>query len=148
MESKLAKKHATKFVEVMFASSRLLKERMHYSSKLCDLSILQIYTLRFLKEKANAQMSEIAEHFHIELPSATSLLNKLVTLQLVERKPDEKDRRLVRISLTEAGNKLLKRALEEKINQIEHMLSYLSEEEQEELIRLLEKLNKRIENKV
>lgn len=90
-------------------------------------------------------MSGIAEHLHIEMPSATSLLNKLVALQLVERQQDDKDRRLVRITLTDKGSALLKKAMEEKVKQLEHMLSYLSETEQEELLRLLEKLNERLE---
>jgi len=138
---------AKKFIEVMFKNSRMLREEMRYSSNIAHLSMLQIHTLSFLKQKKNAQMSEIAENFHIELPSATSLLNKLVALQLVERQADEKDRRMVRIALTEAGQDILKKAMEEKLIHIEHMLSYLTESEQHELLRLLEKLNERIEQK-
>ena len=138
---------AKKFIEVMFKNSRMLREEMRYSSNIAHLSMLQIHTLSFLKQKKNAQMSEIAENFHIELPSATSLLNKLVALQLVERQADEKDRRMVRIALTKAGHDILKKAMEEKLTHIEHMLSYLTESEQHELLRLLEKLNERIEQK-
>ena len=136
---------STKIFEAMFKNSRLFREKMNFSSDLAQLSILQIHTLKFLKQQSHAQMSEIAEHLHTEMPSATSLLNKLVTLQLVERKQDEKDRMLVRITLTEKGNALLKKAMEEKVSQIEHMLSYLSDTEQHELLRLMEKLNERIE---
>jgi len=136
---------AKRFLEVMFRNNRVLREQMRYSSGIAHLSILQIHTLSFLKEKKDAQMSEIAEHFHIELPSATSLLNKLVALQLVKRHADAKDRRMVRITLTEAGNDLLKQAMEEKLIHVKKMLSYLSDNEQDELLRLLEKLNDRIE---
>lgn len=136
---------APKFIEVMFKCSRLFRERMHYSSPIAHLSFLQIQTLAYLKMRENAQMSEIAEHFHIELPSATSLLNKLVTLQLVKRQQDEKDRRLVRIILTEEGNNMLAKAREEKEKHVTRLLSYLTKEEQQELLRLMEKLNERIE---
>src|SRR6266566_263350 len=105
---------ATKFIEIMFKSSRLFRERMHYSSQIAHLSFLQLQTLTYLKLQNNAQMGEIAEHLHIELPSATSLLNKLVALQLVMRQQDEKDRRLVRIVLTEEGNAILTLAKKEK----------------------------------
>jgi len=141
MNSSLSKR----YIEVMFKSNRVLRDQMRYSSNIAHLSILQIHTLSFLKEKTNAQMSEIAEHFHIELPSATSLLNKLVALQLVERLADDKDRRLVRVALTAAGHDVLKKAMEEKLTHVEHMLSYLTDTEQHELLRLLEKLNERIE---
>src|SRR5882757_3909316 len=102
----------SKFIEIMFKCSRLLRGHMEYSSDVAQLSILQIQTLSFLKHHDNAQMGEIAEYFNIELSSATSLLNKLVTLQLVERQTDPKDRRLVRISLTKKGSELLKKAME------------------------------------
>jgi len=137
---------AAKFIEVMFKTSRLFRERMHYPSTIANLSILQIQALNYLKHNNNAQMSEIADHFHIELPSATSLLNKLVTLQLVKRVQDEKDRRLVRIDLTEEGNAVLTLVMKEKESRIKQMLSYLTDEEQRELLRLIEKLNDRMEN--
>lgn len=136
---------ATKFIEIMFKTSRVFRERMHYSSQIAHLSFLQIQTLTYLKHNNNAQMSEIAEHLHIELPSATSLLNKLVALQLVKRQQDDKDRRLVRIVLTDEGNAILTLAKKEKEAHVEQMLSYLTEEEQHELLRLMEKLNERIE---
>jgi DNA-binding MarR family transcriptional regulator len=136
---------ATKFIEVMFKTSRLFRGKMHYSSQIAHLSFLQIQTLAYLKIHNNAQMGEIAENFHIELPSATSLLNKLVGLQLVKRQQDEKDRRLVRIVLTDDGNNILKQARKEKEEHVSQMLSYLTQEEQQELLRLMEKLNERIE---
>ncbi|SRR6266568_1842559 len=141
MPSQLAKK----IFEAIFKNSRLLRDKMNYPSDIAHLSILQLQTLSYLKQKNKAQMGEIAEHFHIELPSATSLLNKLVSLQLVERQQDEKDRRLVRIALTKAGSSLLKKAMDEKICNLDKMLSFLSDSEQQELLRLLEKLNDRIE---
>ncbi len=136
---------ATKFIEIMFKTSRIFRERMHYSSQIAHLSFLQIQTLTYLKLHTNAQMSEIAEHLHIELPSATSLLNKLVALQLVQRQQDEKDRRLVRIALTEEGNAILTIAKKEKEAHVKQMLSYLTDEERHELLRLMEKLHERIE---
>lgn len=136
---------AQKFIEVMFKTSRLFRERMNYSTQFAQLSFLQIQTLTYLKMHNNAQMGEIAEHLHIELPSATSLLNKLVTLQLVKRQHDEKDRRLVRVVLTEEGSALLALAKKEKETHVKKMLSYLTDEEQHEFLRLIEKLNERIE---
>jgi DNA-binding MarR family transcriptional regulator len=135
----------TKFIETMFKSTRLMRGYMEYSTDVAQLSILQVQTLSFLKHHKNAQMGEIAEYFHIELSSATSLLNKLVTLQLVERQNDAKDRRLVLISLTEKGETLLQKVLDAKCLHFGKMLSYLSDTEKNELLRLLEKLNERME---
>lgn len=136
---------AKNFLKISFKNFRLLREKMDYSTSVCHLSGSQLQTLSFLKQKENAQMGEIAEYLHIELPSATSLLNKLVALQLVKRQQDDKDRRMVRVALTEEGKKVLEEAMKEKIRVIGHMLSYLTEKEQTDLLRLLEKLNERIE---
>jgi len=141
----MADQLAFKIFEAMFKNSRLFKDRTTSSSEFTHLSILQIHTLSLLKKNASLPMSEIAEYFRIELPSATSLLNKLVALQLVKREQDTKDRRLVKIVLTEKGDDLLKKAMDERVTHIERMLSYLSGTEQQELLRLLEKLNERIE---
>jgi MarR family transcriptional regulator, organic hydroperoxide resistance regulator len=138
---------ATKFFEVMFKNSRLLRDKLNYSSDITQLSMLQVQTLSLLKRNTSVQMTEVAEYFHIELPSATSLLNKLVALQLVRREQDSKDRRLVRVTLTNDGENLLKKAMNEKLEHFEHMMSYLSDAEQHELLRLVEKLNDRIEEK-
>ena len=92
-------------VEMIFKVSRLMKEEMSFTNNLIHLSILQIQTLIFLKQNKDKKvsMSDIAENFRIELPSATSLLNKLYDLKLVERNVDANDRRLVLITLTGEG---------------------------------------------
>jgi len=136
---------AAKIFEVMFKNSRLLRDKINYSSDITQLSMLQVQTLSLLKKQSNAQMGEVADYFHIELPSATSLLNKLVALHLVKREQDLKDRRLVRVMLTPDGENILKKAMDEKLTHLEHTLSYLTQSEQHELLRLLEKLNDRIE---
>src|SRR5476651_2068641 len=94
---------ATKFFEVMFKNSRLLRDKINYSSDITQLSMLKVQTISLLKRNYSIHMGEVADYFHIELPSATSLLNKLVTLQLVKREQDSRDRRLVRVTLTDEG---------------------------------------------
>lgn len=136
---------ANKFIEAMFKNSRLLKEKAHFSSDISNLSILQMQTLSLIKRQNNVQMSEIADYFHIEQPSATSLLNKLVSLQLVKRHRNPDDRRAVRVMLTEEGDAILKEVIKKKAVHIEKMLAFLSKDEQTELLRLIEKLNSRIE---
>ena len=103
--------NAKKFLQEFFKFSRCLKERTDYKNDLTELSILQLHALIYLKEHPHAQMTEIAKHFMIELSSATSLVNKLCTMELTDREVDDKDRRFVRIHLTEKGRKLLEDAI-------------------------------------
>src|SRR6266576_2561990 len=110
----MTNKLSNKISEILFKVVRLLKKEMSYKDEFAQLSVLQIQALFFLKQNKNAQMSEIAEHFHIELPSATSLLNKLNQMDFVERNADPNDRRLVRIVLSKKGEAVLKQAMDER----------------------------------
>lgn len=127
-------------VEEIFTFSRFMKEQMCFDSELMRLSMLQLQALVFLKRNTMAQMGEIAEHFKIELPSATSLINKLSKGGLVERKADDHDRRLVRIILTPQGEKLLDQAMKARSKKITETLSYLSEQDRKDLSLIMQKL--------
>jgi DNA-binding MarR family transcriptional regulator len=130
-------------VEMIFKVFRLMKEELSYTHNLIHLSILQIQTLIFLNQNKDKKvtMGEIAENFRIELSSATSLLNKLCKQKLVSRHADKKDRRLVIITLSVLGETLLKQAMLARRIKLEKMLSYLSEDEKNELLNILKTLN-------
>lgn len=132
-------------VEMMFKVSRLMKDKMSYKNKLIHLSILQIQTLVYLNKNKKVSMSDIAGYFSIELPSATSLLNKLYDQKLVERHADEEDRRLVMITLTNDGKILLKQAMCERKKTMEKILLYLSEKERSNLLAILVSLNNKLQ---
>jgi DNA-binding MarR family transcriptional regulator len=132
-------------VEEIFKFSRLLKDKMCVDTELAKLSMLQLQALIFLKKHDEAQMGEIAQYFNIELPSATSLINKITKLGLAQRKADKKDRRLVLITLTKEGNSLLEKAMLERSKKITKTLSYLSEKDKKELLRIMETLTATME---
>src|SRR6266567_800597 len=136
--------NAKTFLEEFFKFTRCLKDKSFYKDDLKELSILQLHALVFLKEHEHVQMTEIAKNFKIELSSATSLLNKLCTMELAQRELDTNDRRIVRIQLTQKGKQLLSEAMEIRLKKTEKMLSYLSEQDTNELLRILKILNEKI----
>ena len=135
-------------VEVMFSVSRLMKGEMEYTNNVAHLSILQLHTLKFIGEHGEVSMSKIAEKFHIEHPSATSLLNKLYDQNFVVRRTDTEDRRLVHVSLTAEGRKLLERAMHDRRKKIEKILSYLSDTEKKNLLSILKTLQIKLQERV
>ena len=136
--------NTTKLIETLFEISRFMKQEMSYTGNLTHLSILQIQTLVFLNQNKNVSMTDIAGHFHIELPSATSLLNKLCDQKLVERTEDEQDRRLVIIALTSEGKTLLRQAMQQRKVKIQKILDFLSEKERTDLLSILETINMKL----
>lgn len=133
-------------VEAIFALSRLMKEQISTDLKIIHLSILQLQALAFLHLHQDVSMSEIATYFKIELPSATSLVNKLVEMKLAVRNEDKKDRRLVRIALTTQGQNLLEEGMKCRTKRIEKMISYLSDTDKKDLLRILQNIIKTVEN--
>jgi DNA-binding MarR family transcriptional regulator len=130
----------TKIIELMFDFGRHMKGNMMVKSDLVNLSSLQVHTIIFLATHPNSTMSEIAKHFTIELPSATSLVNNLYKTGLVDRKHEEEDRRKICIVLTKKGVELLKEARKIRQQKIEKILSFLSETEKQQLQKILEKI--------
>ncbi|OQA47821.1 MAG: transcriptional regulator SlyA [Bacteroidetes bacterium ADurb.Bin302] len=131
--------------ELAFQIFRLIKRKMTIATGFGSLSILQIRTLVFLKENSGANMSDIASFLQIELPSATSLMSKLVDLDLVQRLLDKKDRRVIRIELTENGAKLLSQTVKIRSSRIKQLLSYLSNKQKQDLMTTMQTIKDHLE---
>jgi DNA-binding MarR family transcriptional regulator len=128
------------FGEVFFKLSRLMRDDMTFTCYSAQLSILQLHALIYLKKNNPVQMSDIAQNFRIEMPTATSLLNKLVALKLVKRTSDIKDRRIVHIELTSKGEEVLLEAKEQHNKKIARMMTYLSEQDKQKLLVILQRI--------
>lgn len=134
-----------KLMEMLFKVSRLMKAEMSYSNDLTYLSILQIQALFFVNQNEKTSMGDVAQYFHIELPSATNLINKLCEQDFITRFEDQQDRRLVMVKLTNEGKTLLDKAIQEHKKKLEKTLSFLSAKEKSELLIILQILNSRLQ---
>jgi DNA-binding MarR family transcriptional regulator len=78
-------------------------------------------------------ISEIAKKFLISKPQMTHLINMLVKEEMVEKKPNPKDRRVADVTLTQKGQTIMIQCDEFVKRNIKRQLSYLSPEDQKEL---------------
>lgn len=131
-------------IEAIFNISRRMKEDLSMDTGTTQLSALQFHTLMFLRHHPGSTMSQIADYFHIELPSATSLIAKMCQQQLVLRKESMADRRLVLLDLTSEGETVLLAAKRKHREKIEQHLNQLSDEEKLGLLQILHKLQNKI----
>jgi len=74
-----------------------------------DISPPHFEIMRTLEEAGTLHVTEIGERLQIPRPQMTHLIDKLVYLEMVERQPDAKDRRIINIALTSSGKTLLKK---------------------------------------
>ena len=99
-----------------------------------DLTTSQSSAMSTLVDRGPLRMSELAALEGVQLPSATSVVNGLVKLGLVERRADPADRRAVVIDLTPKG----RRQVDELVDRRNHSFALLLDRLEEQDRRLLE----------
>jgi DNA-binding MarR family transcriptional regulator len=137
---KSREKTTDKAISLIFSVSRMIKEK-YCSDRQKSISGMKLETLRYIKEN-KPLMKDIAEYLSVAPPSATSLVNHLVEAKLVERIRDEKDRRIVRMNITDFGEKKFIQGMALVADRMKEALSPLNESEKKDLIRILEKISK------
>jgi DNA-binding MarR family transcriptional regulator len=108
----------------------------------CNLSRLHVHIMNIVSEENTLPISEIAQKLLTSRPQMTLLINQLVSAGMVQRKPNQNDRRISEITLTARGRTTVNQLTEIIKNSVREKLSYLNENELEELSRLLIKLRK------
>lgn len=99
-----------------------------------------LLTLRRAGAPYRLKPSELARAQLVTPGGMTSRLARLERNELVRRRPDPDDRRVLTVELTAKGRKLVDRVLPEHVANEEQMLDGLSRRERDELDRLLAKL--------
>lgn len=97
--------------------------------------------LIILHEVGKITQRALTERLGIQPGSASEVIAKLESAELITRTPSESDRRTCDIQLTDSGRDLAFQALDQRRCRHEEMFSCLSEDEKTELLTLLEKIN-------
>ena len=90
-------------------------------------------------------MSEVSAELGIPMSSATRMADWLERAKIVQRRSDRNDRRVVRLCMTDSGQELIRIGGEYMRVRIDQLLQHFSEEEQQQLLRLMTKLIDSIE---
>ena len=88
--------------------SRLGRARMRDGLAGFDMTMPQVRTLNFLS-RGPQRMKDISDHLMRGMPSATSMIDRLVRKEYVERVPNPSDRRVVLCRITDTGREMLDR---------------------------------------
>ncbi|HYK09003.1 MAG TPA: MarR family transcriptional regulator [Candidatus Eisenbacteria bacterium] len=130
--------------DALFTFFRLMKQNLGIKSDLANLSMVQLQTLFYLKKNNPSPMRKIAEYVQVELPSATNLIDTLVSLDLVMRNADNQDKRVVNVSLTPKAQNLLDKVKKERTENMNVMLMPLSNTDKKQFLEILQKLNQSV----
>lgn len=85
-------------------------------------------------------LSALAARMGQSMPAVSQRISKLEAMGYVRRENDPKDRRTTWICLTPSGEKLLERAFQSMMQQLERIMDQLGEEDTAQMFRVLERL--------
>jgi len=120
---------------------------MHYlnteeNRELTGLGITpgQINALLVLYLNDDLTMGRLSSEIFLAESAATRLVNRLVNLNLVKRRGDEKDRRIVRVTLTAYGRQLSRLVFDRRSFRFNNLAEKLEPAERENLITSLKSI--------
>ena len=99
---------------------------------------MQFHVLAMVINSGDLQTSEIGRGLGVAKPNMTPLIDRLIEKGYAERLSDSKDRRVIRITVTEKGRRFVLSRKRLAKNQIKKNLSTLSLEEVETLAAAVE----------
>jgi DNA-binding MarR family transcriptional regulator len=134
--------------EIMQCLRRIFKAIQQYSEavlKEFGVTGPQLWALRTIYDDGQLSMGELSQRMYLHMSTVSGVVDRLEEKGYVERTRGEKDRRVVKISLTKAGKRIVQRGPEAAQGQLLHGLESLSGREVliirsslERVVRLME----------
>ncbi|WP_297646719.1 MarR family winged helix-turn-helix transcriptional regulator [Pseudonocardia sp.] len=97
------------------------------------LSLVAASTLATLDRYGPLRLTDLAEAAAVTQPSMTGLVNRLVAQGLVERTPDDRDRRSVNVAVTDAGRALLAQRRQRRAETLASLIDALDPDDRDAL---------------
>jgi len=104
----------------------------------CGVSVSQCYTLDTLGEHGEMSMVQLARKMFLDKSTMTRVVDGLIERALVERRFDDKDRRVIYIALTVAGRKVLEGIRRQQMGSLRLILERIPITERQKLLEGLE----------
>lgn len=105
-----------------------------------DLTIPQVGLLGFVAKNPGGHIQDLAEGLNLTPPTVSVAVRKLEESGWLRRESDEQDRRASCIFLTRRAVEMVKQLTKKRQDKISQLLDSLTKEEQQLLLRLLEKV--------
>lgn len=127
--------------KVIWAQKQLMTRKLGEQ----DAHMGQAFSLWVLAKNDGINQSDLADMLNVRRPTVTLMLRRMEKAGLVERSPDENDRRVMHVHMTEAGRALHAKLQAVHAEVVSTTVGDMSEDEQRELERLLHVVGKNLE---
>jgi MarR family 2-MHQ and catechol resistance regulon transcriptional repressor len=129
-----------KLFRVWMKASKVIVENIRKDIDSHNINNENFMTLELLYSKGPHPVQKISEILSIPSGSITYVVDKLEKKGLVERQPNPNDRRASNVVLTEEGRPLFDEIFPKHVATISQNLSFISNDEKEQLIDLLKRI--------
>ena len=102
----------------------------------------QSWVLLYLVKNGEVKMSSLAEALGVSKPSATGTVDRLIAQGFVNRRHDEKDRRIVWIALSSRGKKIINDIVRQRQQTTIKIFRSIPEADRIQHLRILEQVVK------
>lgn len=135
------KKKAEKLNQILFNHFSQQWKQRHTLSEMSNMNIKELFIIQTLGMKNDsATMSELSNIFSIPATTMTSMIDRLVDKEYLNRFRSKEDRRVVKVSLSEKGREFYTKQHKLSLKSKVSLLEELSESEQDAFISLMIKL--------
>jgi len=93
------------------------------------------------------KLKDISKHLMVTAPSVTPIIKSLENQGLIERTTDEKDKRSIRIRLTDKGASKINQTWDDFTNKYNELVIYLGEDKTKKLIEIQSEILTYLNNK-
>ncbi|WJY28896.1 MarR family winged helix-turn-helix transcriptional regulator [Sporosarcina trichiuri] len=135
-----ANERALKLFVVLSRANKVLHEETNRLIIAKGLNPTEFAVLELLFHKGKQPIQKIGEKILMRSGSMTYVINKLEANGYLQRETNVNDKRVTYVSISEKGKRLMETIFPEHADNITSLLSALTPVEQEEAVRLLQKL--------
>ena len=146
MQKPVLRKHSAADVaratSLFFAVRRIVRTKLAEGRKFDPSTWLRVETLKFIADRDEPKMKDVADYLSITAPSATSLVNGLARSGFVTSRADRRDKRASRLALSAKGKIELKKSVTRGTKVLSGLFAALSDTELDAFVAALERIKK------
>ena len=110
-----------------------------------EISGPQFFLLRRLRDGGSDTISRLADRMGLNQATISNVVLSLHERGYVAKEKDTRDRRVTRVAISDAGARVLEDIEADRTGRMRRLFSHLTEDDLEELLRILKKLRLSLE---
>lgn len=127
---------ARQLLEVIPVVMREIRSEMR-SRRSPDLTVPQFRALSFISRNAGSSLLDVANHLGLTPPSTSRLVDGLIYRNMMTREDHPGDRRRVKLTVTNLGEKILEASRQDALTYLSTKLSNIDTDDREAIVKAM-----------